>query len=65
MKLTKQGVRDLNHLKAPQRPKAILPPKQDPIGYRCRHPYKTELGHSGAFFCRDCGETWDFDGRVF
>jgi hypothetical protein len=55
MKLTKQGVRDLNHLKAPPGLKLDLPP---PGSLICSHPKrairKTEEGKE----CFICGTEW-------
>jgi hypothetical protein len=57
-RLTRQGVRDLNHIKGKSLGIRLLMP---PIieGF-CDHPNGREDGY-GVFFCRDCGymhDTW-------
>lgn len=51
--LTKQGVRNLDHLPAPKRVKVELPPECDHHRMRECHP------RCGHFICPDCGLSWD------
>ncbi len=57
MKLTKQGVRDLNPPK--QKRKVVLE-----IPVQCDHKRMREC-HPGCgnWICRDCGLTWDDDAE--
>ena len=56
MKLTKQGIRDLNSL--PSKPAGKKLP-EPPISVSCKHKNKTE--HLYYMTCNDCGESFDVD----
>lgn len=59
-KLTKQGVRDLNHLKGPKGKKLDMPPSHQ----MCKHPER--IRHfSGDTQCKDCGVMWDWNGNPY
>lgn len=53
VKLTRQGVRDLNGLPGPRREKTVLP-------LNCDHRRMRECCPGcGHFYCPGCGLTWD------
>jgi hypothetical protein len=62
-KMTRQGVRDLNHLKGPSTGIRLPMPPQFEVS--CSHPnaaieYDNQTGCS---HCRRCSQYWDFDGK--
>jgi hypothetical protein len=61
VKMTRQGVRDLNHLQGKSVGIRLPIPPQDAM--ICSHP--TEAieydSHSGCTHCRRCKQMWDFD----
>jgi len=62
-KLTRQGVRDLNHLPSKPRGRRLeLPPQQT---INCKHPNKREVSLTGETYCLDCGKNWDWDGKEY
>lgn len=62
MKLTKQGVRDLNTLPGKSAGKKLTNP---PSHQMCQHPASSiqEDFLSGVTTCKICGESWDYDGH--
>jgi hypothetical protein len=58
-KLTKQGVRDLNDIKAKPARKLAPPPK---LREWCRHVRVRDVSMHGDSRCVDCGLTWDWSG---
>jgi hypothetical protein len=59
IKLTRQGVPDLNHL-APHVKGLRLP--EPPITQHCKHRRTIKSGDDGGYptrRCLDCGESWD------
>ncbi len=57
---TKQGVRDLNHLKGRPGLKLEAPPKSAQV---CKHTATREVYASGDTYCPDCGQMWDWHGQ--
>lgn len=64
MKMTKQGVRDLNDIKSPPRKVKTLEGLPTYMLGECKHPrHITYNDHNGNQFCRGCGKGWDCDGK--
>lgn len=62
MKKTKQGVRDLSHLKGKSVGiKLEMPPSEQMCDHRRRSPQDTY----GTVRCLDCPTCWDYEGREF
>lgn len=62
MKLTKQGVRDLNDI--PSKPRGVkldAPPKLEAF---CKHARIKTL-ESGDSMCLDCSTAWDWNGEPY
>jgi hypothetical protein len=55
MKLTKQGVRDLNYIPSPPKKTLELPPSK----VMCSHKRRRLDPFKAVVFCLDCGEEWD------
>lgn len=59
---TKQGVRDLNHIKGP--PKGVQL-ERPPVPVACSHRNQKEVGISGYWTrCLDCDMTWSYDEQA-
>lgn len=63
VKLTKQGVRDLNYIKGKPAGIRLTMPPQDSVV--CQHPHEAIEydSMSGCTHCRRCKQMWDFDGK--
>lgn len=59
MKLTKQGVRNLDDLPGKSRGRKLSEPPKEQF---CKHLNKREEGYTR--YCPDCGMMWDWDGSV-
>jgi len=61
VKMTRQGVRDLNHLKGRSLGIRLSAPPQDAM--TCQHPVQAIEydSMSGITHCRRCMQMWDFD----
>lgn len=63
-KMTRQGVRDLNVIKAPPRQRRTLEGLPDYMIDPCKHPrFKKHNDNDGTQHCSGCGKSWDFNGR--
>lgn len=63
MKLTKQGVRDLNSI--PSKPKGVkLDPPPKKLEAFCKHA-RTKTLESGDSMCLDCDTIWDWNGEPY
>lgn len=62
-KFTRQGVRDLNHIKGASKGVRLTMPPQDSMA--CTHPDEAidYDSMSGCTHCRRCKSYWDFDGK--
>lgn len=63
-KLTKQGVRNLDHLPSKSRGRVLdEPPK---ISRICRHPESDRrIMHNGDTYCSNCATIFDWDGLPY
>lgn len=63
-RLTKQGVRDLNHLPGKSKGRKLPdPPRPMPATAGCTHPTAfEEVLPDGGSYCNLCGKTFDWDG---
>lgn len=62
-KLTKQGVRDLNHLPGKTVGEKLEVP---PIVIDCKCPSNRRVQiFSGDTLCKDCGKMWDWNGKSY
>lgn len=58
-RFTKQGVRDLNHIKGPPQGVRLESP---PVPVACSHRNQKEVGITGDWTrCLDCDMTWSYD----
>lgn len=55
-KLTRQGVRDLNHIKGNSRGKKLEMPPQE---FMCKHPKIRSIDNGYFEVCDDCGESFE------
>lgn len=64
MKLTKQGVRDLNTLPGKSKGRRLDDvPKE---AKTCRHPSDSRrIMHNGDSYCESCGAIFDWDGLPY
>lgn len=62
MKLTKQGVRDLDDIPGKSQGKKLEEP---PKGQFCKHPRRRSNSLTGEEWCLDCGLSWDWEGRQY
>lgn len=71
MKLTKQGVRDLNHIRGFSNSRKVdIPGIHTPIRssnpVTCEHPIKKTDHITGETYCPDCHTWWDWNtGRAY
>lgn len=59
-KMTRQGVRDLNSIKAPPKGRKLAPV---PAHQLCECKRMSGEDVSGGAHCLDCGEYYDWDGN--
>lgn len=60
MKTTRQGVRDLSHIKGKSTGKKLEMP---PDTFMCNHKNKSVPDRFGNVTCLDCGLMWDHRGN--
>lgn len=61
MKMTRQGVRDLDEGRPKRKPNIV----ELPVVQFCKHPKVKKDGLTADTYCPDCGTRWDWNGKEY